>query len=103
MVKNMIRKYKEVKLYNNGSGIDRSYRNPLTKVFQYEYAMYSLVSELFAHTECRSMCVESLKLYFQELPDDGSMTWKSVLAEMENLVRQDSRHQSSSRRYTLIY
>ena len=93
MRKNMNRNYKEVKLDINGRGIDRFYRNPLTKVFQYEYAMYALVSELFAHTECRSMCVDRLRLYFQELPDEGkdenSITWESVLTETENLVRRD--------------
>ncbi len=57
--------YIEVEL--DGMGDGRSYRNPLTKVFQYEYALYRAVSDLFASVQCRSMCIESLKLYFSEL------------------------------------
>ena len=60
------RTYKEVKL--DGIEFDKFYRNPLTKVFQYEYALYEAVSDLFAALKCRSMCVDSLKLYFRELP-----------------------------------
>ena len=60
------RTYKEVKL--DGIEFDKFYRNPLTKVFQYEYALYEAVSDLFAAMKCRSMCVDSLKLYFRELP-----------------------------------
>lgn len=43
------------------------YRNPMTKVFQYEYALYVLTSDLFAQVNCRSMLVERLKLYYAEL------------------------------------
>lgn len=58
--------YKEINL--DKIGFDRTYRNPLTNVFQYEYALYSVVSALFARVMCRSMCVDSLNLYFRELP-----------------------------------
>ncbi len=58
--------YKEVKL--DGSGFDKYYRNPLTQTFQYEYALYEAVSDLFSEVKRRSMCVDSLKLYFRELP-----------------------------------
>ena len=43
------------------------YKNPMTKVFQYEYALYVLTSDLFAQVSCRSMLVERLKLYYAEL------------------------------------
>ncbi|MBR1853469.1 MAG: hypothetical protein IJ794_10080 [Lachnospiraceae bacterium] len=43
------------------------YQNPMTKVFQYEYALYMLTSDLFAQVSCRSMVVERLKLYYAEL------------------------------------
>ena len=64
--KNINGNYKEVKL--EGKGIDRYYRNPLTRVFQYEYALFSVVSDLFSSVSCNSLCVESLNLYFKELP-----------------------------------
>lgn len=60
------RNYKEVKL--EGKGIDRYYKNPLTNVFQYEYALYRVVADLFSSVSCKSLCVESLRLYFTELP-----------------------------------
>ena len=43
------------------------YQNPMTKVFQYEYALYVLTSDLFAQVSCRSMVVDRLKLYYAEL------------------------------------
>lgn len=60
--------YKEVQLDNNGNRIDRYYKNPLAKTYQYEYALYKAASALFASTRCRSMCLETLELYFIELP-----------------------------------
>ena len=42
-------------------------RDPLTKVFQYEYALYTVVADLFESVRCKSMCVDTLKLYFREL------------------------------------
>lgn len=62
---NLSSNYKEVTL--DGQGFEKSYRNPLSKVFRYEYALYTLLSGWFGSTVCRSMCVESLSLYFKEL------------------------------------
>lgn len=62
---NMNRSYKEVTL--DGQGFEKNYRNPLSKVFRYEYALYTLLCGWFGSTVCRSMCVESLSLYFKEL------------------------------------
>ena len=97
--------YKEVRLDENGRGADRFYRNPLTKVYQYEYALYETVSELFASVRCRSLCVNSLNLYFKELPLSGAEekdTWpaqeegqpkkvtrEKILSEMRQLVSRD--------------
>ncbi|MCR5332060.1 MAG: hypothetical protein K6E62_12890 [Lachnospiraceae bacterium] len=107
MAQNMIKSYKEVKLDRNGRGEDRFYRNPLTRVFQYEYALYLTVADLFEAVRCRSMCVDSLKLYFLELGhkkeqagneadqvvqgEDGNnkITREDLLAEMELLVSKD--------------
>jgi hypothetical protein len=49
-------------------------KNPLAKTYQYEYAMFLAVSELFAGVSYRSRLIESLKLYYFELPvrSDGS-------------------------------
>lgn len=60
--------YKEVKIDGNGNGMDSTYKNPLTKIFQYEYALYTTISRLFTSVRCRSRCVNSLELYFRELP-----------------------------------
>ncbi len=106
MNKSIIKKYKEVKLDNNGRGEDRFYKNPLTRTFQYEYALYLTVAALFESVRCKSMCVESLKLYFMELghkkdntendkdqvnesDSKSKNTRENLLAEMESLVRRD--------------
>lgn len=57
--------YKEVTL--DGQGFEKSCRNPLSKVFRYEYALYTLLCGWFGSTVCRSMCVETLSMYFKEL------------------------------------
>ncbi len=67
MNKNTNRNYKEVDLDRNGRGEDQFYKNPLTRIFQYEYALYRTVTDLFESVRCKSMCVESMKLYFMEL------------------------------------
>ncbi len=94
--------YTEIKL--DGLGDGKSYKNPLTKAFQYEYALYRSVSELFASVRCRSMCIDSMKLYFSELPrakenradvkDESSSevkkrTQEDLLAEMSKMVARD--------------
>lgn len=105
---NTAKNYKEVNLDRSGRGEDRSYKNPLARVFQYEYALYLTVSGLFASVRCRSMCVESLKLYFLELghrkdntENDGDQaardyagrkgrsTQEDLLSEIGVLVRRD--------------
>lgn len=94
--------YSEVSL--NGLGDGRFYKNPLTKAFQYEYALYMAVSELFASVRCRSMYIDSMKLYFSELPHaqeqgdedkdenptlEKKRTQEDLLAEMTVMVARD--------------
>ncbi len=94
--------YMEVKL--DGFDDGKFYKNPLTKAFQYEYALYRSISELFASVICRSMCIDSMKLYFSELPhakeivddekDENSSeekrrTQEDLLAEMTRMVARD--------------
>ena len=93
--------YKEVKL--DGKGVDRFYINPLTNVFQYEYALFTVMSEQFDSVRCKSLSINSLSLYFKELPQiigkeeeqnegDGKKSRKSqekLLEEIEALVERD--------------
>ena len=44
------------------------YKNPLTKTYQYEYALYKTVADLFDSVVIKSRLIDSLKLYFAELP-----------------------------------
>ncbi len=104
----MTKDYKEVNLDKNGREEDRFYKNPLTGVFQYEYALYLAVADLFESVRCRSMCVDSMKLYFLELGNrkenagssgnqpaqDGAAkksrkTQEDLLDEMKLLVSRD--------------
>ena len=43
------------------------YKNPLTKIYQYEYAVYTLLTGYFKSTECNSRAIESLRIYYSEL------------------------------------
>ena len=92
--------YKEVKIDNNGRGIDKTYHNPLTRVYQYEYALYSVVSELFGSIRCRSLCMNNLESYFLELPikgdednaeknKNGKKTQDGIIEEISKLVERD--------------
>ncbi len=105
--KTIINEYKEVNFDTNGREVDRFYKNPLTRVLQYEYALYLTVANLFESVRCKSMCVDSMKLYFMELGHrkgnvkidgdqsiqeegkKGRCTQEDLLAEMEMLVNRD--------------
>ena len=99
MNKTMNRGYKEVRLDNNGRGADKSYHNPLSKVFQYEYALYTVVSRLFESVRCRSLCISNLEAYFMELPagsdeaegqkKTAKKTQEKLIAEVSALVERD--------------
>ena len=103
IVKNGKKHYTEIEL--DGIGTDRNCRNPLTGVFQYEFALYQTVCDLFASVKCTSMCIDSLMLYFKELPhgseknageeekenpgEKKKKTQKGLLAEMSGMVARD--------------
>lgn len=106
MEKTTLTTYAEVILDNNGQGFDRSYKNPLTRAYQYEYALFVAMAEHFSSIRCQSMCVETLKLYFAELPhrnenadntngQDGDTnkakgkSQEAVLEHVEQLVIRD--------------
>lgn len=96
-------KYTEVKL--DSPIMDGKYKNPLTQTYRYEYALYRAVTELFASVECRSMCIESLRLYFMEMPhsteksleknreedpeDKKKKTQEGLLEEMAGMVASE--------------
>lgn len=81
-MKAYITTYTEVNL-NNAEKISRFYTNPMTRTYQYEYALFEAISSLFRKTVCNSMCLESLKLYFNELPEKEE---KKPMTESENTV-----------------
>ena len=91
------RKYSEVNI--NTNGYDKAYRNPLSMNFQNEYALYETISDLFESVKCRSLCLESLKLYFKELSHSSDneeankarkrKTQEGLLSEMSLLVSRD--------------
>ncbi len=99
MEKNIKVSYKEVSF--EGFVMDRNYKNPMTKIYQYEYALYLVVAGLFQSVRCRSMCIESLMLYFRELPrgekeeevptpqENVKKSQKKLVEEMEKLVERD--------------
>jgi len=91
--------YREVSI--DGMAIDRNYKNPMTKVFQYEYALYLAVSDLFQSVRCKSMCIGSLMLYYMELSkgvkneedqdpkETAKRSQRKLLEEMDMLVAKD--------------
>lgn len=80
------RNYTEVAL--DGHPFDRHYRNPMTKQFQYEYALYKVISGMFESVVCRSpICVESLSLYFKELPSESGTVPADRLKDTEKKRR----------------
>lgn len=100
---NTIKTYKDVTRKFSAEVFDKQYKNPLTKTFQYEYALYRTLADLFEKVVCMSKNVESLGLYFSELPqraakpdeesgqDTGSKkkTQEKVLDEVAELVSRD--------------
>ncbi|MCR5747857.1 MAG: hypothetical protein K6G03_09120 [Lachnospiraceae bacterium] len=63
-----------------------SYRNPLTKIYQYEYAMLSVLNGYFKSTSSKSLCMETLRLYYAELVktnDNGNPSYVKQL-DMED-------------------
>ena len=50
------------------------YINPMTKVYQYEYALFMIVADMFRAVECNSRCIERLRLYYAELVNENGIT-----------------------------
>ncbi len=90
--------YKEVSF--DGQAMVRNYKHPMTKVYQYEYALFIVMSALFQSVKCKSFCPNSLKLYFKELPLDVKeedlpedvivrKSQRKLIEEIETLVERD--------------
>ncbi len=48
------------------------YKNPMSKIFQHEYALYLLMSDLFHEVQCSSgFALETLRLYYMDLVTTG--------------------------------
>ncbi len=43
------------------------YKNPMSQTFCYEYALYEMLSDLFAGTSCNSMLIGTLRMYYSDL------------------------------------
>ena len=73
------------------------YKNPMTKVFQYEYALYMLTADLFARVVCRSsVTVERVGLYYAELSKMSKKEERisyekqyELEQEMQSLIQRD--------------
>lgn len=104
MEKKNVKKYIEISLDTNEHGYSGGYMNPLTRVYQYEYALFKTMADLFSSVRCQSLCITSLKLYFAELPHSSESivgvkfqnekkekgkSQEAVLKEMEQLVSRD--------------
>ncbi len=79
--------YKIVRLEE--TDFDRHYKNPQTSLFQHEYALFAAISDLFAAVSCKSMCFESLKLYFRELPHAKNQTGEETDVPIKNKRTQE--------------
>ena len=73
-----------------------TYKNPLTKLYQQEYALYIAMCSRFRNTRCRSVAIQTLALYYAELvkenKDTGHITYKAqdeLDDEMDYLVDRD--------------
>ncbi len=47
------------------------YTNPNAGLYRAEYAMYTSIAGLFAKVSCRSMALDSIRLYYAELSEKG--------------------------------
>ena len=92
------RNYKEISL--NTTDFDTRY---LARTYQYEYALYEAIADLFEKVDCRSY-IEPLRLYFAELPNakkgseagadnmtgrKNKTTKEDILDEVSRMVERD--------------
>jgi hypothetical protein len=80
--------YKEVSLQAKEDTRD------LKKLYQYEFAMYTAITELFWKIKCNTRCIKTLKLYYLELAKGNDENAKkgsqlSIYDEMTELVQRD--------------
>ena len=52
----------------------KEFKNPMTKYFQYEYALYMMVSDFFHKVHCDSLVLKTLELYYKELVSENRET-----------------------------
>ncbi len=64
MEERMIGNYREVSLDTDGKGYDRHYKNPLSKTYQYEYALYLAISELFGSVRPCRLALKALSCIY---------------------------------------
>lgn len=73
-----------------------NYSNPMAKVYQYEYAMYLVMTELFHSVISNSAKIKTLKLYFADLVSESKVSGtpnyhkqEEMMDKMKQLVERD--------------
>lgn len=73
-----------------------NYTNPMSKTYQYEYAMYLAVADLFHSVVCKSLGLKTLQLYFADLVTESKITGTpnyrrqdELKEEMKKVVERD--------------
>ena len=102
-------KIKRIRLDGNNNDFNAKTKDPMAQTYRYEYALFTAVSGLFARVTHRSLCLDTLRIYFNELPigDDSSKkkdtdreqdaagkkknkkTQKKIMEYITNLVARD--------------
>ncbi len=103
-------KIRRIRLDGNNNDFNAKIKDPLAQTYRYEYALFTVVSGLFARVTHRSLCLDTLRIYFNELPigedsrkengtdgkkDEGgkkrknNKTQKKTLEYMTGLVARD--------------
>ncbi len=71
------------------------YKNPMEKVYQYEYAIFMIISDMFTEVNYTSRCFDMLKICYMELVklnDSGNPSYKKqydIDDECADLVKRD--------------
>ena len=71
------------------------YKNPMEKVYQYEYAIFMIISDMFSEVTYSSRCFDMLKICYMELVklnDSGNPSYKrqyEIDDECMDMVKRD--------------
>ena len=65
-----------------------NYKNPMSRIYQTEYAMYLAISELFYAVRCSSKALTTLKLYFADLVTESKVTGTPNFRKQEEMMNE---------------